>query len=342
MEKSQSTKTEYENIWSEALSNIRKGALLNRTFIIMNILATIIACYGLFANSPAVVIGGMVVAMLLGPIIGIAMGIVEAESGMLRTAAISEVIGMIIVYVTALIIGFIHKDIQVTNEILARTAPNFIDLMIALAAGAAGAYALLSPRMGLSLVGVAIAIALVPPLSSSAILLARGDFSMAGGAALLAFTNIVSIELIASIMLLIFKSRRKSFNLRLLIKTLPRYAISIIIFLGLSVYLLWSLSQVVTDQTFRTQTFEIVQEQVMQFPGTYLEEIRYEKTPRTFIVRAIVRGPDELTPTQVAAISAKLSSPPKGLLLDFRLRFVKTTTITSNGYLYNDSDVLTK
>ena len=112
----------------------------------MNILATIIACYGLFANSPAVVIGAMVVAMLLGPIIGIALGVVEADNTTLRKALVSESIGILIVYVTALIIGFVQRDLQVTDEILARTAPNFIDLMIALAGGAAGAYALLSPR----------------------------------------------------------------------------------------------------------------------------------------------------------------------------------------------------
>ena len=275
---SQSFAAKNSNTCGEAYSNIRQGSVLDRTYIIMNILATIIACYGLFANSPAVVIGAMVVAMLLGPIIGIALGVVEADKTTLRKALVSEGIGILIVYVTALMIGFVQRDLQVTDEILARTAPNFIDLMIALAGGAAGAYALLSPRMGLSLVGVAVAIALVPPLSSSAILLARGDFGLAGGAALLAFTNIIAIEFAASVIILIFKCSRASFNLKSLRKVLPRYSISIILLLGLGVLLFWNLRQVVTDQTFRTQTYEIVQAANCRNPRCFLgrSSLRHE------------------------------------------------------------------
>jgi uncharacterized hydrophobic protein (TIGR00271 family) len=343
METSQSSAAKNRNTCDEAYSNIRQGARLDRTYIIMNILATIIACYGLYANSPAVVIGAMVVAMLLGPIVGIALGVVEADNVTLLKALISEGIGVLIVYLIALIIGFVQRDLLVTDEILARTAPNFIDLMIALAGGAAGAYALLSPRVGLSLVGVAVAIALVPPLSSSAILLARGDFGLAGGAALLAFTNIVAIEFAASIFILIFKCSRASFSLRSLMKTLPRYLISIVLLLGLGSFLFWNLRQVVTDQTFRTQTYKIVQAQIAEIPGAFLEEVRYDTTiPKTEIVRAVVRGPYEFSPVQVAAIAASLPTPPNGLAIDFRLRFVQTAVITPNGYLYNDSAGLVK
>ena len=343
MEISKITKPANKNTCSDAYSNIRMGANLDRTYIIMNILATIIACFGLFENSPAVVIGAMVVAMLLGPIIGIALGVVEADTGTLRKALVSEVVGILIVYVTALFIGFINRDLQVTNEILARTAPNFIDLMIAFAGGAAGAYALLSPRMGLSLVGVAVAIALVPPLSASAILLARGEFSLAGGAALLAFTNIMAIEFAASVILLIFKCNKTSFTIRSLTKALPRYAISIIVLIALGIVLAGNLRQVIADQTFKTQTYSIVQEQITTIPGAFLEDVRFDTTtPKSEIVRAVVRGPSELTTAQVAAIAARLPSPLNGLTMDFRLRFVNTTVITPTGYLYNDSSSIIK
>jgi hypothetical protein len=73
-------------------------------------------------------------------------------------------------------------DIPITSEIMTRTAPNFLDLMIALAGGVAGAYATVSFRLSLALVGVAIATALVPPLASAGILLARGEISLALGA----------------------------------------------------------------------------------------------------------------------------------------------------------------
>lgn len=117
--------------YDEARENIRQGAGLNRTYIIMNILSAIMACYGLFENSPAVVIGAMVVALLLGPIIGLALALVEGNYVLLGRAALAEVVGTAAVYLTALIIGLLNRNIPITNEIMVRTAPNFFDLMIA-------------------------------------------------------------------------------------------------------------------------------------------------------------------------------------------------------------------
>jgi hypothetical protein len=137
--------------------------------------------------------------------------------------------------------------------------------------------------------------------------------------------------------LFILKCGQTSFKLTLLAKSLPRYALSIIIVVALGVVLFGNLRQVVIDQTFRSQTYEIVQAQIKDFPGAFLEDVRYETIPHTLIVRAVIHGPDEFTPLQVAGIAAKLPAPPNGLTMDFRLRFVKTTVITPDGYLYNDS-----
>ena len=197
---------------------------------------------------------------------------------------------------------------------------------------------MLFPSMGLSLVGVAIAIALVPPISASDILLARGDFSLAGGAALLAFTKVVAIEFSASLVLFIFKCASITFNIKSLVKAVPRYSITIIVLLALGVVLIRNLDQVIVDQTFKTQTYGIVQKQITAFPGTFLESIGYDSTTsKTEIVRAVVRGPYELTPAQVATVAVGLPVPPKGRSMDFRVRFVQTAVITPNGYLYNDT-----
>jgi uncharacterized membrane protein len=102
----------------------------------------------------------------------------------------------------------IHKDIPITTEIIARTAPNLLDLMIALAGGAAGAYATVSFRLSAALVGVAIATALVPPLSSAGILLARGERSLAMGALGLVVVNLVAIQFSSSVVLWITGFRR--------------------------------------------------------------------------------------------------------------------------------------
>ena len=79
-------------------------------------------------------------------------------------------------YVTAFILSLAHSEFPLTNEIYARTKPNLMDLMVALGGGAAGAYSMITPRLSLSVVGVAISTALVPPLSTSAICAARGEY----------------------------------------------------------------------------------------------------------------------------------------------------------------------
>jgi uncharacterized hydrophobic protein (TIGR00271 family) len=187
--------THLRDQWKETVrEKIREGAQLNLAFLVMNILAATIASYGLFANSPAVVIGAMIVAMLLGPIAGVALALVDGDTRLLLQSLTTLLAGTVGVMVAAFIIGLFHRDIPITNEIMVRTAPNLIDLMVALAGGAAGAYASVSPRLSVALVGVAIATALVPPLCSACILFAHGQMDLGFNALLLTFTNMVAIQ----------------------------------------------------------------------------------------------------------------------------------------------------
>ena len=92
--------------WKETVrENIRQGAELNIAFLLMNVLAATIACYGLFANSPAVIIGAMIVAMLLGPIAGVALSLVDGDIRLLLQSLTTLLVGTIGVMVTAFIIG---------------------------------------------------------------------------------------------------------------------------------------------------------------------------------------------------------------------------------------------
>jgi uncharacterized hydrophobic protein (TIGR00271 family) len=196
--------TTIENVIRHRAS-VRAAIALNSAFdvpyVTMNALATVVAFYGLLENSAAVVIGAMIIAMLLGPISGISLALIDQDDVLLRKALRTLVGGVIVVYVTAFGLGLAHARLPLTNEIYTRTAPNFMDLMIALAAGAAGAYSLLSPRLNTALVGAAISTALVPPLTTSALCLARGEFQLSYGALLLALTNIVGIQAAGSVVL---------------------------------------------------------------------------------------------------------------------------------------------
>ncbi len=115
--------------------SIRENAAFTVPYVTMNALATVVACYGLLQNSTAVVIGAMIIAMLLGPISGIALALVSGDNALLVKALLAEVGGVLVVLGVAFCIGKIHQDLPLTAEILSRTSPNILDLMIALADG---------------------------------------------------------------------------------------------------------------------------------------------------------------------------------------------------------------
>lgn len=171
-------------------------------FSVLLVLAAIIASAGLISNSVASIIGAMIIAPLMGPIVGIALGIVTGlPKRTLQSLAIAT-IGSVATILVGVAMGAwlaTSPDVPSNSEIVSRTSPTIIDLVVALAAGAAGAYAASNTKVSDSLPGVAIAISLVPPLDTAGILLATGEPEAAAGAMLLFTTNFVSIVLAASV-----------------------------------------------------------------------------------------------------------------------------------------------
>ena len=330
--------------WKEKVrEDIRSGAELNKAFLLMNVLAAIIACYGLFANSPAVIIGAMIVAMLLGPIAGAALSLVDNDAGLLFKSLLTLAVGAVVVIITAFIIGLLHRDIPLTNEILLRTSPNLIDLMVALAGGAAGAYASVSPRLSVALVGVAIATALVPPLCSASILFAHGEIGLGFGAVLLTFTNMVAIQFSSSLVLWLTGFRKISRVSGLtFFEFIRRNAVSIGILLVLAIFLTASLHETIAQKVFQTKTEYILKDLINSSAGSYLAEVRFEtvrgkKGPGTTIVRGVVRGPNPPLPSGVAQMEEQLPQPPDRTSLELRIRFVATSIISRNGLLHKDA-----
>lgn len=316
--------------------NIRKGATFDRAYLLMNVLAATIASYGLFANSPAVVIGAMIVAMLLGPIAGVALALVDSDMKFLLKSMSTLLGGTMGVMVSAFIVGIIHKDIPITNEIMVRTAPNLLDLMIALAGGAAGAYATVSPRLSIAFVGVAIATALVPPLSSAGILFARGEGDLGTGAILLALTNMVAIQFAFSVVLWFTGFRHVTRTSGHSLFTFARRnAVSITILLVLAVVLTNSLQRVVARQIFETTSRFTLHQEINNSLGSHLVVVQFETIPETTIIRAVVRGPNPPSAAQVAALEAELPAPPDGTKVELRVRFVQTEIINRDGPLYS-------
>ncbi|MFI5260923.1 MAG: TIGR00341 family protein [Candidatus Limnocylindrales bacterium] len=163
-------------------------------FFVLLFLATVIAAGGLMGNSSAVIIGAMIVAPLMTPMMAASLATLTGDGPNIVRSVVIVTIGVAFVMVVAgLMALLVPAGSRITPEVLARTSPHLLDLIIALAAGAAGAFAIGRTDVSDALPGVAIAVSLVPPLAASSILLVAGEPAAAGGAFLLFFTNFVAI-----------------------------------------------------------------------------------------------------------------------------------------------------
>lgn len=179
----------------EVREKLIEDAQPGRDYFVLIVLSSIIAALGLLLNSPAVVIGAMLVAPLMSPILGFSLSIVLGEVRLLRTSLESVFKGVMATVIVSILVGLISPLKEMTPEIMARTQPTLLDLFIALASGMAGAYALSRKEVSAALPGVAIAAALAPPLSVVGLGIANGNMRAAGGALLLFVTNIITISL---------------------------------------------------------------------------------------------------------------------------------------------------
>ena len=276
-----------------ARAEIEANSEFNSAYVVMNALATVVACYGLFENSPAVVIGAMIIAMLLGPISGVSLGLVDRNNQLLRKALPTLLGGILVVYGTALLLGLIHRDIPLTDEIYARTTPNLMDLMIALGGGAAGAYSMISPRLSVAFVGVAIATALVPPLASSAICAARGEYDLALGAFLLTVTNIVGIQVAASLVMWLGGFRgnpQTTARVGIAVRNLP----SVIVLCALAAFLAGQLKNLVSKQAYEASVRKMLASAATNHAGAALVDVSFEEKKKRTIVVAVFRAPSHL------------------------------------------------
>ncbi|MEO8814149.1 MAG: DUF389 domain-containing protein [Mycobacterium sp.] len=172
-------------------------------FAVLMFLSSLVAAMGLLQNSAAVVIGAMMIAPLMAPMMGIAAsltmgwgkrllhGLVLVSVSAVGAAAVGWFFAMLLAEGTGL-----------PAQVIERSSPDIRDLLVALGAGAAGAYATVHKNISGALPGVAVAVAVVPPLVAAGVLLGYGQPQLARGAALLFLTNLVGIVLMAAVVFL--------------------------------------------------------------------------------------------------------------------------------------------
>ena len=191
---SHATEGEYRDLFV----SLRDNARVTPSYQVLIVLSVLLALAGMYANSAPVIIGAMILAPLMSPIVSLAMGLARSDLSLMRASLRTLAVGVGWGLACGVIMAWVTPLETPTLEMQARMSPTLLDLMIAVLSGVACAYANSKQEIAKSLAGVAIAVALVPPLSVAGIGLGWADWSMAAGASLLLVTNLVGIALAAS------------------------------------------------------------------------------------------------------------------------------------------------
>ena len=184
--------------YTTLFTNLREESRTNSTFMTLLVLSTMLATFGLFINSSSVIIGAMLLAPLMQPIVSLSMGVLRQDSALELTGAKTIAVGVAIVVLTSALIAWFIPIEKLTSEMAGRLSPTILDLFVAIVSGVAAAYAKSNEKILGSLAGVAIAVALVPPIAVAGIGLGWGSWHIFSSAFLLFMTNLVGIVFAAA------------------------------------------------------------------------------------------------------------------------------------------------
>ena len=276
-------------------------------FYALLITAAMIACFGLAANSTAVIIGAMLVSPLMTPIFGIALGMLQGDVVLMGKAARAEFGGVFLAVVSAALVGVSPLFAgDATQEMLSRTQPNLIDLLVAVFAGFAGAYALVDERISPALPGVAIATAIVPPLSTCGLCISLEAWSAAGGAMLLFLANFVSILIVA---LIVFGAAGLTRTTE--VKTWRawgrRFAPAAIVFIIVVCVLTESLIQIISSKRVERGIHDRLTAEFATDQAVDLDDFLYNIADTGVEVLANVRAPRVIMPSRVTKLQEAIA-----------------------------------
>ncbi|MGB3615925.1 MAG: TIGR00341 family protein, partial [Elainellaceae cyanobacterium] len=278
-----------------------RAAVPSVSFCVLSMLSCAISTFGLLAGSTATVIGAMIVAPLMGPVIAMAYAVAVANRRLLRRSALTVTCG---ISMTVLISWAIAKATGLESmnpEILSRTQPTLLDLGVAFAAGAAGAFANSRRQIADALPGVAIAVALVPPLSVVGIGFAQGNQQVGIGALILFATNLIGIVFSGSLVFLL--QRYGSVE-----RAKQGLLAGVLMLAALSLPLSLSLRNLLIEQTVRNQVRDSVRNQISAPDEANIQAIAVRFSRRTLLVDVrLVAPPGFVSEDEVKSLRDVLS-----------------------------------
>ena len=258
---------------ASVLRQVSEAADSRANYLVMVAIAAGIAVIGLLLNSPAVIIGAMLVSPLMGPIAALGFALAMLDVGLGRRAVVSLLTGAVLAVAVGTAVTWCSPVNEFTSELLARTRPSLFDLVVAILSGLAGGYALIR-GLGGTAVGVAIATALMPPLTTVGYGLATAQWSVLRGALLLFVTNLTAIALSVAAVALWFGFGRGAVHQRFARQAL----VSLLLLVPLAVPLSVSLRGLVWEGRVQAAARQVLDRGAASLPAGQLAQFRVRFT----------------------------------------------------------------
>ncbi len=296
------------------------------TYIVMTIVSAVIATAGLLLDSPATVVGSMVIAPLIGPAMSAAVGSVIGDSELFRRGVLLQIVGVVLSVISATAFAILVSvanlvppgiDPLELSEVSERLSPNFLSLAVAIGAGVAGGVSLMT-GISAALVGVMIAVALIPPAATVGIGIAFGEPALALGSSVLVAVNVLSINLAALVVLWYAGYRPENFFQRDQVRsaTLKRVVVLVVAIALLSVFL--------GGVTYDTYQMATVENEIQSSIDDVLAEERYAGYERVSVEMRtttdylLLQRPSEV----IVTVGVPPDAPRAGLAADIDSRLV--------------------
>ncbi len=305
----------------QVLSN---GARPTIEYYILTILSCIIATNGLIMDSTAVIIGAMIVAPLMTPILAFSLGVIWGDLKLIKTSLQSILKGTLVAIAISAAIAYLVPLPEYSPEILSRTKPTLFDIIVAIASGMVGAYGYANKRISSTLVGIAIAVALMPPLCTIGIGLGTFNKSITTGAIILYAINLISISLAGAVVFWGMKIHPRLADKEEITKrALYQIILSIIILTGIAIPLgIYMYERYHTVSALKTSR-EIIE---TELPDSSIFSMKTKKIKSGYILHVTLTGDRKPESEKLNGIESTILSTSKDIK-KIKLQFIQSSVL---------------
>jgi len=303
---------------------LSEGARPTIEYYILIVLSCIIATTGLLQGSTATIIGAMIVAPLMTPILAFSLGVIWGDGTIIKTSLSSLVKGIMLAIAISSFIAYFIPMPGYSAEILARTKPNLFDVIVALGSGIVGAYGNANKKISNTLVGIAIAVALMPPLCTVGIGIGTFNRQVASGAFVLFAINLVSISLAGAVVFWAMKIHPTLADEgKVMKRALYQIVLSVVVLGAIAIPVGLYMFEGYRESTAR-QTFQAIL--LEEMPDTSIFDIRIEKHRDRYFFLLTLSGEKLPEKNSVNMLRERMKRECSGIE-DFKIRFIKSSLL---------------